>query len=166
VTVEEVARPSRRQGYMPEATIRRATDSDLDLLAPLFDSYRQFYHQASNLALARTFLEKRIEREESIVLLALAERNAPLGFVQLYPTFSSISAAPILILNDLFVVPEARRSGVGRLLLRAAAETGRAAGAVRLTLSTEVSNRNARALYEAEGWALQTGFAEYSLALS
>jgi GNAT superfamily N-acetyltransferase len=73
--------------------------------------------------------------------------------------------APILILNDLFVVPEARRTGVGTMLLRAATDYGRAVGAVRLTLSTEVTNKTAQALYEAEGWKRQTDFQVYNLPL-
>ena len=38
------------------------------------------------------------------------------GFVQLYPTFTSIGAKRAWVLNDLFVVPEARRRGVRRLV--------------------------------------------------
>ncbi len=61
--------------------------------------------------------------------------------------------------------PEARRTGVGTMLLRAAADYGKAVGAVRLTLSTEMTNTTARALYEAEGWKLQTDFCVYNLSL-
>ena len=71
-----------------------------------------------------------------------------------------------MIVNDLFVVSEARRSGVGTALLRAAAEYGKSVGAVRLTLSTEVTNKTAQALYEAEGWKRQTDFHVYNFALT
>jgi GNAT superfamily N-acetyltransferase len=67
--------------------------------------------------------------------------------------------------NDLFVRPETRRKRVGSLLLAAAASFGRAVGAVRLTLSTEVTNGAAQALYETEGWTRQTDFHVYNLAL-
>jgi GNAT superfamily N-acetyltransferase len=100
-----------------------------------------------------------------IDLLALDE-DAAVGFTQLYPSFSSGAAAPILILNDLFVVPSARRCGVATSLLRAAVEAARAAGAVRLTLSTEIVNEAARQLYEREGWTLQADFCVYNLALT
>ena len=72
----------------------------------------------------------------------------------------------MLILNDLFVVPSARRAGVGASLLQAAAGFGKSYGAVRLTLSTEVTNTSAQALYEAEGWTLQSDFCVYNLALT
>jgi GNAT superfamily N-acetyltransferase len=146
-------------------TVRLATIFDLDLVAPLFDAYRQFYRKPADLSLARKFLLERFQHNESIIFMAIEEGGAALGFVQLFPSFSSGAAARILILNDLFVAPEARRVGVGALLLRAAADFGKVVGAVRLTLSTEVTNKNAQALYEAEGWKLQTDFCVYNLAL-
>ncbi len=150
---------------MPEFTIRQATLSDLDALVPLFDAYRQFYRQPPDLDLARRFLAERFERSESVVFLALDAHGAAVGFTQLYPSFSSASAARILVLNDLFVAPPARRQGLGAALLDAAASFGRAAGAVRLTLSTEVTNEAAQTLYEAEGWKRQTDFFVYNLSL-
>jgi GNAT superfamily N-acetyltransferase len=145
--------------------VRQATASDLDLLTPLFDAYRQFYRKPHDLALARKFLLERLERNESTIFLAMAENDSALGFIQLFPSFSSASAARIFILNDLFVRPDARRMGVGSLLLAAAAAFGRTAGAVRLTLSTEVTNEAAQRLYETEGWTRQTEFYVYNLAL-
>ncbi len=147
-------------------TVRQATISDLELVAPLFDAYRQFYRQPADLALARKFLLERFQHRESIIFVAISDDGAVLGFVQLYPSFSSGAAAHILILNDLFVVPEARRTGVGTMLIRAAADYGKAVGALRLTLSTELTNKSAQALYEAEGWKLQTDFYVYNLALT
>lgn len=145
--------------------VRRAAQSELDLVAPLFDAYRRFYGRPSDPARARAFLAERMARGESTVLLARRGEQG-VGFVQLYPSFSSVAAAPILILNDLFVVPEARRSGVATLLLRAAAEHGRSVGAARLTLSTGVDNSGAQALYRAAGWKADTAFMEFTLALA
>lgn len=144
--------------------IRQATVADLDRLVPLFDAYRVFYGQPSDPELARSFLRDRFEHLQSIVFLALA-RDRPLGFTQLYPSFSSARARRIFILNDLFVVAEARGRGVGRALLAAAAEHGKAVGAARLTLSTGVDNRTAQALYEAAGWTRDTAFVSYNLPL-
>ena len=67
--------------------------------------------------------------------------------------------------NDLFVRPEARRRKVASMLLAAAAAYGRAAGAVRLTLSTETTNLAAQSLYESEGWIRQVEFLTYNLTL-
>ena len=149
----------------PEIVVRQTTMKDLDLLVPLFDAYRQFYRKPSDLGLARRFLFDRLQHNESIVFLAAREDGSAVGFTQLFPSFSSASAARILVLNDLFVLPEARRMRVGARLLAAAASFGQAFGAVRLTLSTEVTNEAAQALYEAEGWTRQTDFYVYNLAL-
>jgi GNAT superfamily N-acetyltransferase len=148
-----------------DVAVRQATILDLDLLAPLFDAYRQFYRKPSDLDLSRRFLLERFQHNQSIVLLAVRQDRLAVGFTQLFPSFSSVSAARILILNDLFVGPEARRMRVGSLLLSAAASFGRAVGAVRLTLSTEVTNEAAQALYETEGWTRQTDFYVYNLTI-
>lgn len=149
-----------------DVTVRQATILDLDLLVPLFDAYRQFYRRPSDPDLARRFLLERFQHNESIIFLAVRQDGRAVGFTQLFPSFSSASAARIFILNDLFVRPDARRMRVGSLLLSAAADYGRAAGAVRLTLSTEVTNDAAQALYEVKGWRPQTDFCVYDLALA
>jgi GNAT superfamily N-acetyltransferase len=146
-------------------TVRRATVADVTLIAPLFDAYRQFYRASSDLDLARTFIRERLEKSESIIFIALLADGTAAGFTQLFPTFSSVSAAPILTLNDLFVGQIARRLGVGKALLAAAAEYGRSNGAVRLSLRTEVNNITAQRLYETEGWKRETEFYSYDLTL-
>ncbi|MBS0184025.1 MAG: GNAT family N-acetyltransferase [Nitrospira sp.] len=133
-------------------SIRRASIQDLDRLSPLFDAYRQFYGQHSDLIVARQFLTDRLVRNESVALAAEDGAGSAVGFVQLYSTFSSILAAPMYVLSDLFVMPEARRRGVGTLLLKSAVETTRAAGAVRLELATAIANVAAQRRYEALGW--------------
>lgn len=146
-------------------TIRRATISDLDLLVPLFDEYRVFYRKRSDPDLARRFLSERILNNESTIFLALRPDGTAAGFTQLFPTYSSAAAAPILILNDLFVAPGARCQGAGGLLLDAALRFGGETGAARLTLSTEVTNSTAQALYESHGWLRQIEFYVYNLFL-
>lgn len=145
-------------------TVQRATITDLDLVAPLFDAYRQFYRKAPDALLARRFLLDRLRNNDSVVLLATDSNGSVMGFTQLYPSFTSLSAARIFVLNDLFVVPESRRSGVGRQLLAAAKDFAHSEGAVGLTLSTEVTNAAAQALYESEGWVRQEDFYTYRLA--
>lgn len=145
--------------------VRQATRNDLDSLVPLFDAYRQFYRFRSDPERARQFLLERFEQQESIVFLAFAGEEA-VGFVQLYPSFSSGAMARILVLNDLFVVPGVRRRGVASGLMHAASQYGRGIGAARLTLSTEVTNRSAQALYESLGWKRDLSFCVYQLLLT
>lgn len=146
--------------------IRRATRADLDLVAPLFDSYRQFYRRAPDPALARGFIAERLEREDSMIYLAEQEGQA-LGFMQLYPLFSSTAATPgrLWLLNDLFVRPEGRGQGVGHALLAEARALGVRSGAVGLFLQTARDNLGARRLYESLGYQLDEQFVVYELEL-
>jgi GNAT superfamily N-acetyltransferase len=141
--------------------VKRANVEDLDGLVGLFEGYRQFYRQPSDTAGARQFLLDRFRYNQSVVFIAFKDKRA-VGFTQLYPSFSSGSLAQIFILNDLFVVPEMRRFGVGSTLLASAAEYARQVGALRLTLSTEMSNTAAQSLYEKCGWKRDSVFCVYT----
>ncbi len=138
--------------------------ADLDAVAILFDGYRQFYGQASDEAAAKAFLQARFEHGQSVVLLAESQGQA-VGFTQLYPSFSSVSMARVFVLNDLYVAESARRLGVGEALLNAAADHARQLGAVRLSLTTNVQNLPAQALYASMGWERDQKFDAYHLAL-
>jgi GNAT superfamily N-acetyltransferase len=147
-----------------DLSVRQATVADLALLVPLFDAYRRFYRHPSDPTGARRFLLDRFEHNQSLIFLAFDGASA-IGFTQLYPSFSSGAMARIFVLNDLFVSPEGRGHGAGAALLQAAADYGRAVGAVRLVLQTEVGNTIAQSLYERLGWQRDTAFYAYQLAL-
>ncbi|MDB5689647.1 MAG: acetyltransferase [Sphingomonas bacterium] len=147
-----------------QALVRRVSRADIDALVPLFDAYRQFYGQPSDPALAFKFLDARLSADESVVFLA-EEDGGAVGFAQLYPSFSSLTAKRIFILNDLFVVEPARRVGTGRKLIDAAAKFARASGAAGMILSTAAGNRIAHAVYEAAGWKRDDAFFVYTLNL-
>src|SRR5689334_5293875 len=104
--------------------IVRATIDDVEKIAPLFDQYRQFYKYPSDLNGARRFLRERLQNAGSVVFLALADDGVALGFTQLYPSFSSTTLRRLWILNDLFVVPSARKSGVASALMERARQWG------------------------------------------
>jgi ribosomal protein S18 acetylase RimI-like enzyme len=143
-------------------TTRQATVDDLDALASLFDAYRQFYEQAPDPALAKDFIGARIERHESVVLVAQNERSEAVGFCQLYPTFCSVIAKPIYVLYDLYVAPGARQLGAGKALLMAAERLAREQGVARMDLTTAKTNLPAQALYESLGWVRDEVFYAYN----
>ena len=144
--------------------IRRATRDDLSALAPLFDGYRRFYERASDIPLAEAFLDERLRLADSAIFVA-EEDDRLLGFVQLYPIFSSLNPGRAWLLNDLFVDPSVRRGGIGRALLEHAARFGRETGARWLSLSTQRSNGDAQRLYQALGWVRDEEFFHYELGL-
>lgn len=149
---------------MSAVRVRRAGSEDLDLLAPLFDAYRVFYGQASDVEAAHRFLAVRQSAGESLLLIAEID-GEPVGFVQLYPFFSSVRLARLLVLNDLYVAEGARRHGVARALMGSAAELARDRGCSGLMLETAEDNHAAQALYDKLGWELQSGYRIYTLAV-
>ena len=142
--------------------IKRATVEDLKLIAPLFDLYRQFYQQKSDVSAAQLFLKDRLTKNQSIIFIISDEKKV-VGFTQLYPIFSSVSMRPALILNDLFVMSDARGKGFGELLLKEAIHFAQESDAKSLSLETAHDNP-AQKLYEKLGWKLNE-YKNYTLSL-
>lgn len=141
---------------------RRASADDINMIAPLFDAYREFYDQEPNLEFAKEFINARLKNNESIIFIAEDETQNGLGFCQIYPSFCSVIAAPIYVLYDLFVSPEARKSGAGKLLLEHAHEYAKANNIPRMDLTTAKNNLNAQSLYESLGWVKDNIFFAYN----
>lgn len=145
---------------MTSITVRQAVFADLGQLAELFDQYRVFQGKQSDLAAARAFLQARFDHGESVVFMAF-ENSIPLGFAQLYPSYSSTALARVFILNDLFIHETGRRKGVASRLLAALEGYAWAHGAARVTLNVAGDNPSAQALYEARGWRKDAQFFMY-----
>lgn len=141
---------------------RLAQQSDLQRVAELFDLYRQFYEQPADLARARQFMSARLAKRDSVILMAESASNGLIGFCQMYPSFCSLEAQPIYILSDLFVLPTARKLGVGRTLLQAAERKAANDGMIRMDLTTARTNTPAQSLYESLGWVRDEVFFAYS----
>lgn len=145
--------------------VRQAGPSDVPALEPLFEAYRAFYGRPPSGGEASVFLGDRLTQRQSTVFLAVAG-PACIGFVQLYPTFSSLSMKRLWILNDLFVVPEARRGGAAAALLARARQLAQETHAEGLALETAVGNAAAQSLYEKLGWKKDEAFFRYHLDLA
>ena len=151
-----------------DITIVEAGIHDLEMLVPLFDQYRMFYDQSSDLALARRFLRARIEHRSSVIYLALeaeTDSETGLGFTLLYPSFNSTLATPIWILNDLYVAEAARRRGIAQALIARGKVLAQETGAKAMSLSTARDNAPSRKLYEDLGFQLDETFCTYMLHL-
>jgi len=128
---------------------------DIDQLAELFDYYRIFYQQLSDLQGAKQFLTDRISNGESKIYIAI-HSDAIIGFVQLYPIFSSTKMKRMWLLNDLFVLSEYRGRGISKQLIehcKLFCEANHASG---LLLETAKSNEVGNCLYPKAGFKLDT----------
>lgn len=143
--------------------IERAKMSDLTEISILFDAYRVFYEQSSDIDLANQFIKDRFDNDESIIFYAKNTAGDYLGFVQLYPSFSSVSAQRLWILNDLFVSEKARGNGVGKKLLNKAKRFAIGTNAKGIALETDITNISAQGLYESLGYIKNTEHFYYFL---
>jgi len=132
-------------------TVRAATRQDIEDLAVLFDLYRVWYHQPSDIAAATKFLQQRMENKESVIFVAVNGQKLA-DFTQLYPIFSSVSLERAWLLNDLYVHASARKQGVAKQLLEAAKQYGTTNNAKWLLLQTGNDNFAAQSVYEKNGW--------------
>ena len=141
---------------MPFA-IKKASVENVKIIAPLFDAYRIFYEQESNIDAAVAFLYERLSKNQSTIFIAFVN-DVAVGFTQLYPIFSSVSLRTAWLLNDLFVAENARQQGVAEALLNKAKEFGVEKNAGWLLLETAFNNYKAQSVYEKNGWIKQTDF--------
>ncbi|KAA0127061.1 GNAT family N-acetyltransferase [Chryseobacterium sp. SN22] len=125
---------------------RKATLEDIGQLSELFDQYRIFYQKDSDLPAAEQFLTERIENEDSRIFVAESEGKL-VGFVQLYPLFSSTRMKRYWLLNDLFVNENDRGKGFSKALIEKAKEMAKSAGACGILLETAKSNDIGNSLY-------------------
>ena len=139
----------------------RATMDHLEKIIPLFDGYRVFYKRTSDFDAARTFLYDRFQKNDSVIFLALDAEDTPLGFTQLYPSFSSVAVQRVYILNDLYVRSESRGMGVGEALMEKAKAFAISKNARGLTLETAIDNP-AQKLYERLGWVKDSKVFHYT----
>lgn len=142
--------------------VRLAISSDLQALAGLFDQYRIFYEQTSDLDGARRYLDARLAAHEALIWVAEADGQL-VGFTQVYQSWCSVAMRPLWLLYDLFVNDAARGQGVGEQLLEAAKTAAIAGGAIRMELATAVDNATAQRLYERNGWQRELDFYRYSV---
>lgn len=144
--------------------IRQASIKDLEQLSLLFAQYRVFYEQSFEPGACREFLEERLNKEESVIFVAL-DKEAYAGFTQLYPSFSSVGMKKIWILNDLFVSAEHRQKGIAQALINHVIDYSKLTGRKKVVLSTAYDNLNAQKLYEKLGFSREN-FYTYELPLA
>ncbi len=146
---------------MKEIEISTAATADIRELARLFDAYRVFYGQSSDLAASGLYVAEEVGTGKTQFLLARDPAGAVLGFVHLIPGTNTLLMRPMWYLEDLFVDPPERRNGVAQALMQAAEHFARENCAERLTLATAKDNFAAQALYAKLGYEREEHFRYY-----
>ena len=126
-------------------------------LSILFNNYRVFYGQNSDLDSALRFIRERLDKSDSVIFAAF-EENIMYGFVQLYPSFSSVAMKRTYYLNDLFVNVSFRRKGIAEALINKSIGFAKENSAARITLCTQMENDAAKNLYSKCGFTKNTAY--------
>jgi GNAT superfamily N-acetyltransferase len=144
--------------------VQKATLKDLDQLAILFDGYRMFYEKESDLEGCIEFLTARIKNKESVIFIAKSGDELLMGFLQLYPIFSSTRMKRLWLLNDLYVTPTFRGLKVSVALIDKAKRMARETNSAGLILETSKSNEIGNTLYLKNDFTLDAEYNYYSWA--
>lgn len=134
--------------------IIQATISNLDDLAPLFNNYRIFYRQKSDIEAVKSFLKERLLKQDSVIYLTYID-DVAVGFTQLYFLFSSVSMKPMYLLNDLYIDKKHRSKNIGTSLINRAKTLCKEKGYKGIIIQTEHTNP-AQHLYQREGFVKDT----------
>ena len=140
--------------------VKRATSTDLQQLAILFDEYRQFYGASSNITQSYQFLKQRFENKESVIFIH-TKNDVLTGFVLLYRAFSSVSCETYYLLDDVYVTPLYRKQGSAKQLIDTAILFARQENAQRISLETQKNNYQSHRLYEQMGFISDDEFQTY-----
>jgi GNAT superfamily N-acetyltransferase len=131
--------------------IKSAEITDLESLTVLFGKYRRFYGKQNDVDAERSFLKERILKQDSEIFV-VQEGTELLGFVQLYPLFSSTRLTKYWLLNDLFVDEDARGKGYSIQLIERAKQLCIDSNACGMYLETGKENLIGNKLYPKTGF--------------
>ena len=135
--------------------VRRATPRDAaDVARLLHDFNTEFDEPTPTVEVLTERVRELIAGGVIVVLLA---GDGPDGLAQFRFLRSVWSEGLDLYLEELYVVPDQRGKGVGRVLLEATIAAGREAGATHIDLNTGETDTAARALYESVGFTNREG---------
>lgn len=135
----------------------KATEIHLGQLVVLFEEYREFCGYKRSPNETHEFLKKLICNEESTLFIALDDETGNImGFVNLYPSYSSLALQRLWILNDLGVSSHYRGRGVSKALIEKVQKFAIESNAIRIELKTAIANTTARGLYKSMNFTIDT----------
>lgn len=138
---------------MCDIEIRTATENDVDALVGIVKRYRDFQGvKGQDINEIKAFIAERLANSEAVIFIAISKiTNTIIGFVQLYPTFSTVSLQKQWLLNDFYVDEKERNNGIGSVIMSAIKEhfRGKAKGFILVAAKT---NSGAKRFYEKQGW--------------
>lgn len=127
----------------------------IEQLVGVVEEYREFCGFSRSPERTALFFRRLLKKKESSTFLAVDEQSDEvMGFVNLYPSYSTLSLKRLWILNDLGVAKCYQGQGVASFLIQKAVSFAKSTDAVRIELKTQKSNGNAQKLYKSLGFSV------------
>jgi ribosomal protein S18 acetylase RimI-like enzyme len=142
-------------GEQPHSEIRRASEADADAIAQLLHDFNNEYEDYTPGVPALTVRLGELLADGAINVLLAGDPAVGFALFRLRPSLWARAADAYL--EELYVVPEQRRQGIGRALLEASIDAAREASANHFELTTGETDKEARALYESQGFSNHEG---------
>ena len=146
-------------------SIRAPRDAEFDAWNELWQGYLQFYRSslpgATTESLWRRLLDPASPLEGRV---AVANEEQLLGLVHFFPHPHTWYETSVCYLNDLFVDPAQRGSGIGEALIATVVDTARSRGWAEVYWHTQANNTVARGLYDKVTGGTD-GFVNYTIAV-
>lgn len=147
---------------MPEVQIRAAVEDDAPLLLQLIRELAEYEELSHEVVATEQALRKSLFGERRVAEALIAEiGDEPVGFALFFHTFSTFLGKPGIYLEDLYVRPGHRRSGIGHALLTELARLAKERGCGRLEWSVLDWNEPAIGFYRGIGAAPVGGWTVY-----
>jgi len=136
--------------------VHEATLANIEILAKLFNQYREFYGKIPDYLGATAFLSAHLNQARSQIFVAQVSEQL-VGFIQLYPLWSSLETRRVWMINDLFVRADYRGEHVGQALMQEGIRFAKQHDAVYIALETGMDNLRAQKLYQKLGFVIEDG---------
>jgi GNAT superfamily N-acetyltransferase len=145
--------------------LRSATRDDVPVIAELIRGLARFEKLEHEVVMTEDLLAAALFGDRPYAEVVLAEDDGrPVGFALFFHNFSTFLGRPGIYLEDLFVLPEHRGGGIGRMLLAHLARLAVERGCGRLEWAVLDWNRDAIKFYERLGARPNSDWTVYRLA--
>lgn len=132
--------------------IEQLSEKYIDQLIDVVEEYRKFCGFSASYEQTKKFFQYLFTNEKSVTFIAISDNDEVMGFVNLYPSYSTLALSKIWILNDLAVSSRFRRMGLAQKLIKRVITFAEETGAVRVELKTQITNRGAQKFYSEIGF--------------
>ncbi len=163
--MDETSQPAASSGSVEVRALTAPIRAEIEQLAEIFDRYRIHYGEAADASRTASWLEGNISSGRLEAFVA-EDEGAFVGFAITMTVPASLRLGQFWQIRDLFVLPNHRRLGVGRMLLEFIRPAAIRAGALRLVLQTEADNIPALRLYGESGYTAVEGYCSLTLPLT